>query len=176
MSAPDLVAIGAIARPHGVLGELRVHRFNPESELLLDAEEVWLRRDGKAERRAVTRARRHKDMVLLTLDGVVGREAAEAMRGTEVCLPRDVFPAPDEDEFYHVDLIGLRATLADGTEVGEVTDVIAYPSVDCLCLAEAEGVREVPLVDPYVVEVDLEAGRIVVAHLEDLDLQRRRKR
>lgn len=170
-----LVALGAVARPHGIRGELKVHRFNPGSTLLLEQRAVWLRRGGDELREVeVAAARVHGDFVLLTVRGVASREAADALRGAEVCVPRDRLPDLDDDEVYHADLIGLRATLADGTAAGEVVDVLSYPSAHCLLVRSAEGDREVPMLTPYLDRIDLEAGVVVVAHLEDLDLQRRR--
>lgn len=172
----ELVAIAAIARPHGVMGELRVHRFNPDSRLLLDAETVWLRRDGKTARHTVKRARVHHAQVLVTLEGTVGREAAEALRGSEVCLPRSVFPPPDEDEFYFIDMLGASVITEDGRTLGTVAEVLHYPSVDCLRVEEPEGDREIPLVEPYIVDIDLADRRVRVRHEGDFEIQRRKKR
>lgn len=175
--SPDrLVALGAIVRPHGVRGELRVHRFNPESTLLLERPTLWLRANEESEPRSVEveRARLHGNVVLLTLRDVRTREQAEALRGLEVCIPRKELPQLEEDEVYHTDLIGLRAQLADGTAVGEVVDVLRYPSADCLVVRAEEGDREVPMLPPYLVRIDLDAETVTVAYLEDLELLRRR--
>ncbi|MCB9591624.1 MAG: 16S rRNA processing protein RimM [Sandaracinaceae bacterium] len=165
-----LVALGAIARPHGVRGEVRVFRYNAESEVLLELEHVWLTRDDTSRRVAVRSSKLHGDIVLMTLDGVVGREAADALRGFEVCAPREALPETEDDEYYHADLVGLEAFDPAGARVGIVSDVIRYPSVDCLVLTGDDGVREVPLLEAYVVEVDLDARRVVVDHLADLDV------
>lgn len=166
------VALGAIARPHGVRGEVRVYRYNPESRLLLEQPRVWL--GGEAEPRPVRvlGARAHGEMVLLTLQGVGDRDAADALRGVEVFVPREALPAPDEDELYHVDLLGLDVVDAAEAPVGTVSDVIRYPSVDCLLVRSEDGDREVPLLPPYLVDVQLDRRRVVVAHLEDLDITR----
>ncbi len=172
-----LVALGAVARPHGVRGELRVHRFNPDSPVLLDRASVWLRTpDGKSEAREVKveRARPHGELVLLTLEGVVGREAAEALRGHAVCSPREDLPPPDEDELYHIDLVGLSVRTESGEEIGVVSEVIRYPSVDCLLVEGADGVREIPILEPYLVDVDFEARVAVVRHHEDFEARRKR--
>lgn len=176
MSPPErLVALGAIGRPHGVRGEVRVHRFNTESTLLLETSTVWLCRDGEVREQRIERARLHGEHVLLVLEGVRGREGAEALRGYEVCVPREALPEPDEDEVYHADLIGLSAVLADGTRAGEVVDVLSYPSADCLLVRGEDADREVPVLPPYVASIDLDARVVVVAHLEDLDPIRRRR-
>jgi len=170
-SPEPLIALGAITRPHGVRGELRVHPYNPESGLLLELERVWLQRDGERRPVKIVGARRHKETLLLTLVGVGDRDAAEALRGYELAVPRDVLPEPEEDEFYHADLIGLAAVGADGTELGTVSTVIRYPSVDCLELRSDAGVREVPLLETYVPEIDFEGGRVVVEHWDDFELR-----
>ncbi|MFK7985794.1 MAG: ribosome maturation factor RimM [Sandaracinaceae bacterium] len=172
----ELVAIAAIARPHGVMGELRVHRFNPDSRLLLDAAQVWLRKDGETVPHVVKRARVHHAQVLVTLEGTVGREAAEGLRGYEVCLPRSAFPPPNDDEFYFIDMLGASVVSESGRTLGKVAEVLHYPSVDCLRVEEPDGDREIPLVEPYIVDIDLEAGRVLVRHEDDFELQRRKKR
>jgi len=171
-SSPEpLIALGVVTRPHGVRGELRVHPYNPDSELLLSLERVWLQRGDERRPVKITAARRHQDVFLLTLVGVGDRESADALRGFEVAVPRDVLPEPAEDEFYHADLIGLAAVGTDGSALGTVSTVIQYPSVDCLELRDDDGVREVPLLETYVPEIDLEAGRVVVAHWDDFELR-----
>lgn len=168
-----LVQIGAVTKPHGIRGEVRVHLFNPDSDLLLDREQVWLCKDGEAPRAiTVLTARRHGKGLLLTFEGVADRSAAEALRGLEVGVPRDELPTPEEDEFYHFDLEGLRVVTADGEEVGEVVEVLTYPASDCLLVRGGGIDREVPVLRPYVENVDLEAGQITVAFLDDLDTRR----
>lgn len=172
MSGPArLVALGAIARPHGVRGEVRVFRYDPGSEVLLSQERVWLVRGEVRRAVRVLAARAHGELVLLTLQGVGDRDAADALRDHEVCVPREALPPADAGEYYHVDLVGLEVLDGEGALVGTVADVIRYPSVDCLVVRGEGGTREVPLLDPYVGDVDLEGGRVVVAHLEDLDVE-----
>lgn len=166
-----LVALGAIVKPHGVLGELRVHRFNPASDALLGFAQVWLRKGEEVRPCDVTSSRPHGELVLMTLDGVSGREGAAALRGWEVCVPRAELPPPDEDEIYHVDLVGLVAQSPAGEVLGSVSEVIRYPGSDCLVLTSSEGRREVPLLTPYVVEVDIAGGKIVLSYLEDFEIR-----
>ena len=169
------MSLGAISKPHGIRGEVRVHRFNPDSKLLLEQPSVWLLRDGgPAEARRVEAARAHGPAVLLKLEGVESRDAAEALRGLEVAVPREALPPADDDEYYHVDLVGLRVVTADGEAVGEVVEVLSYPASDCLLVRGAGLDREVPLLRPYVEDIDLEAGVVTAAFLDDLQARRSR--
>lgn len=167
-----LVALGAITKPHGIRGEVRVHRFNPGSNLLLGLEQVWLRKDGEVSVVDVTSSRPHGELVLLTLAGVKGRDAAEALRGHEVCVPREHLPPLDDSDFYHFDMVGLRAESVAGEHLGIISEVIQYPASDCLVLTCDAGRREIPVAAPYVVELDIEGGRIVLDHLEDFEIWR----
>lgn len=166
----DLVVLGVVGRPHGLRGEVRVRPHNPGSELWPSLRQVWLRLPaGTVRQVGVARMRQGERGLVLALDGVEGRDAAEALRGAEVCAPRSAFAAPGEDEWYVHDLIGLSVRDEGGNVVGEVSDVIAYPSVDCLCVRAEDGaVREVPMMDPWLLEVDLEAGEVRVGGLEDV--------
>lgn len=172
MISPDsLVAVGAIIKPHGIRGEVRIHAHNLDSPLWDEAEPLVLRFPDGDREVAVEMLRVVPGKHLVArLAGVGTREGAEALRGVEVLVPRARFEALEEDEFYLVDLIGLRAR-RDGVEVGMVEDVFEYPSVACLKVRSDDGVREVPLVEPWVVDVDVDAGFVEVGPWDDVPVQ-----
>ncbi|MGE0785787.1 MAG: ribosome maturation factor RimM [Sandaracinaceae bacterium] len=166
----DLVELAAVGRPHGIAGEVRVHPFNPQSDLLLSLDAAWLiRPDGRRERIAIAGCRPHGEALLVRFEGVSGRDAADALKGSRLALPRDALPEAAEDECYHVDLVGLTALDAEGREVGTVIEVLAYPSVDCLLVRGGGLDREVPFLMPYVERLELAERRVVLAHLDDLE-------
>jgi 16S rRNA processing protein RimM len=169
-----LIALGVVARPHGVRGEVRVHRWNPTSTLLLERDALWLRQGEAIRTVRVEESRAHGDVVLLKLAGVDGREAAEGLRGAELCLPRSELPALAEGELYHADLIGSQVRTEDGEVCGEVSDVITYPTAVCILVRGPDGDREVPFVEPYIVSI--EQDTVIVANLEDLELIPRKNR
>jgi 16S rRNA processing protein RimM len=167
--ATQPVVLGVIARPHGVRGEVRMRPYNPGSTVLWSVAQVCLcAPDGSDRTVALRAARGTPDSPILALEGVEGREAAEALKGTEVAVPRSALPSPEPDEWYVVDLIGLRVTDPGGTVVGEVEDVISYPSIDCLRVRSEGGVREVPMTEPWFQGVDLDAGEVHVGPLDDV--------
>jgi 16S rRNA processing protein RimM len=163
-----------VGAPHGLNGELRVKLHNPSSGLLEDCRQVWLRVDGGDEqttRRALVRSCRRSgaDYVLLGLDGVDDRDAAAALRGAELCIPRDALPALAPGEYYLIDLIGMRVVLADGSEVGTVERAIEYPAAQVLRVNAEQDAFELPMREPYLVEVRLAERTIVAAELDDLE-------
>lgn len=173
-----LVPLGALVGAHGVRGELRVKLFNPESDLLEQLGEVLLQREGDAEPHlvAITAVRRHKQGLLLSLEGCESREDAEALRGYQLCVPRAALPPLEDGEHYLIDLIGLRALRPDGSEVGEIVDVFEYPASQVLRVAVEGGTLEIPHLPPYLVEVRLDNGVVVVDELDDLEVERPRVR
>jgi len=158
------VVIGRIGRPHGIRGEVTVEvrtdspddRYAPGAVLLTDP----------AARGPLTVAavRWHQGRMLLALEGVVDRNAAEALRDVILSAAVDDDDAPqDPDEFYDHQLIGLRAELADGSPLGDVVDVVHLPSQDLLSIIRPDS-REVlvPFVIEFVPTIDVPGGRVVV--------------
>ena len=176
MADDALVPVGVVARPHGVRGELRVHCLNPESRLLYEVGEILLRGSDGVRLVEVESARRGpKGAVLMVLSTVAGREAAEALRGTELCVPRTALPETADDEWYFVDLIGLAAQTESGDALGRVVDVIEYPTINCLVVLDAGMVREVPMADPYLIAVDVSGGSLTLSPITDIPDRKPRK-
>jgi len=171
---PDVrwIPLGAVTGAHGLRGTLRVKQFNDDSELLFELKEIALRVQGELQFHRVSAVREASKGLLLDLEAVQSVEAAEALRGGELCLPRELLPALPEGEFYFVDLEGLSVFTADGTQVGVVERVQEYPASEVLRVQTEAGVYEVPMRAPYLVEVDVAAQRVVVAELDDLELER----
>jgi len=169
------IELGVIARPHGIDGEIRVHVFNPNSTLLAELAEVFVRGEqGEAPSLVdVVASRRGPKALLMRLAGVESREDAEALRGFTLCVPRNALPELEEGEYYHADLIGLQA-YEGGRSVGEVVEVLDYPSVECLKVKTEEGFLEVPMLPKWLERVDIEGGKVHLKALDDIPLQKGR--
>lgn len=157
------IALGAVTRPHGVRGEIRIQPYNPDSELLLEVAEVKLRLP-RGEERIVEfeHARRAHDAFLVKLPGVDDRDAAEALRGAEVLVRRSEFPPLEEGEFYVCDVIGAAVVGPNG-EIGRVENFVTYPSVEVFVVRGKDGNRfEIPLLDEFVERIDVSAKSIFV--------------
>lgn len=158
----ELVAIGEIARPHGVRGELKIKLYNPSSELLLDVDRVVLEHtDGDREVAEIATARPIAEGVLLRLVGCEDRDEADALRGTKLLVPREAFPPLEEGEFYVTDLEGAVVVDPAG-DFGRVETLLSYPSCDVLVVTTPEGRVEIPLVEAFVVRVDTAGKRVEI--------------
>ena len=171
-----LVPLGVVIGAQGLRGELRVKPYNPSSSLLLSIDRAQLRREGEPQprERALLNARWHGQIVVLSIPGCTDRDAAEALRGTELCVDRSELPPLEAGEHYLIDLVGLEARLPDGTVVGTVQEAIDYPASCALLVPTARGMLEVPMLPPYVVEVRMEDRVVIVDELDDLEPTRGR--
>ena len=168
MAAADekRICIGAVAGAHGVRGLVRIRSFTAQPEAVAAYGPVT---DDRGRRFTVSVRGPVKGGVVAALSGVDDRDAAEALRGQRLWAPRAALPPAEEDEFYFADLIGLAAVADDGRPLGEVVAVLEPGSVPVLEIRPAEGdSRLVPFTREAVPEIDLGAGRLVVATLPGL--------
>jgi 16S rRNA processing protein RimM len=161
------LVVGRIVRPHGVRGEVTVDVRTDDPEARLAAGKVLTTEPTAGGPLTITGARWHAGRLLLSFEAVTTREQAEPLRGVLLVVNSDDLEDPaDPDEFCDYQLIGLSVIGPDGERVGEVTDVLHHGQ-DLLVVAGA-GRRAgtdimVPFVAELVPEVDLAAGRLVIA-------------
>ena len=93
----ERVALAEIARPHGIRGELRLKLYNPASDVLQSKPRVHLvPREGEARWVRLVSVREVPGTLLVRLDGVRDREAADALRGAKLEVLRSILPEPEE--------------------------------------------------------------------------------
>jgi 16S rRNA processing protein RimM len=174
---PDTwVPLAEIARPHGVKGEVRLRLFNKASDTLLDREEVLVRLpDGEEHEVSVEKARRADDAILMKLFSVDDRDRAEELRGAVICVKRGDFPKLESGEFYAIDIVGGEARF-EGNRLGEIIELVSYPTVEAILVRSEKGDWEVPLSDTYVSKVDTQTRVVEVHSLEGLEPVARKKK
>ena len=142
----------------------RVNPYNPDSPALLAGENLILVPKGRGSERSfqVRERRKHKRLVLVTLEGIDSLTELEPWIGSEVQIPAETLPAGGADGLYHWEAIGPEVRTTEGLVVGRIDEVIALPAND-LWVVRAGG-REtlVPVVDAIVTEVDLVAGTATI--------------
>ena len=162
--------IGRIERPHGVRGEVRVRLFSEEPEAYV-AREFFLAMDdaGNAYSMPVAASRMHQNVLLVLFQGVQNRDQAEALRGRALYIRRSEMAAPGRDEYYYIDLVGLRVyVVRDGLVSGEAagTVVTAFSNgshgVLELELRDWKKTVFVPFINEAVPDVNLSSGWLSV--------------
>lgn len=167
----DLLVVGRIGKPQGIKGEVTVQvrtddpdlRFAPGAVLHTDPPER-----GPV---TVAAARWQNGRLVVALEGVPDRTAAEQLRETLLQVDARTLPPPeDEDEFHDHVLRGMSAELVDGTALGEVVDVLHLPHGDVLVVRLGDTGAEalVPFVKAMVPVVDVAARRLQVDPPEGL--------
>lgn len=164
--APDRLVVGVVVKPHGIRGELVVDvvtdipgRFDPGATVRIGATGADL---------TVRAARAHQGRLLVTLDGVADRNAAEDLRGAELTIDAADAGELPEDTYYVFDLEGLEVVHADGTPLGTLARVEETPANDLWVVRSGGKDVLVPAVRAIVVDVDLAAGRVVLDPPEGL--------
>jgi 16S rRNA processing protein RimM len=158
----DMICIGAIAGSFGIAGEVRLKSFCSEPADIGTYGPLFSE-DGRRQFN-VTLTRPVAGGLGARIAGVSSKEAADALRGTSLFVPRDRLPALPDDEFYHADLIGLDAFDTGGEQIGKVSAVYNHGAGD---IVEISTIRHksallLPFTTAIVPNVDLAAGRIVV--------------
>ena len=162
----NTVCLGRIVGAHGVRGIVRVqsHTANPDDLTAYGA----LSDAPGARRFALSVTGRVKGLLLARIEGVDDRNAAEALRGTDLHIARAALPPTEGEEYYHVDLVGLRAENADGDVLGRVSAIHDHGAGPIVEIQPPDGPSTlVPFTREHVPAVDIAAGRMVVAIAED---------
>ena len=163
----QFVLLGVVTGAIGIRGELRVKTFTDMPESLADYGSLIMGAGGQE--KAVRSVRVVKGGVGLFLDGVADRNAAEALKGTELGITRATLgETEDDEEFFYIDLMGLEVRDADGTALGLVKAVHDYGggAVLELDLNDKPKTDLVPFRKETVPQVDLEGGFLVVLETE----------
>jgi 16S rRNA processing protein RimM len=155
------LVVGRVVRAHGITGEVvvEVRTDDPESRF---APGITLRGKGSrggAERGyVIDSVREHGGRLLVRLDGITDRNAADALRGTLFVVDSaDLPPIEDPDEYYDHQLEGLRVRTVSGDDVGVVAEVLHTAAGELLAVRRSDGAEVlVPFVGAIVTSVSLE--------------------
>jgi 16S rRNA processing protein RimM len=164
--------VGKIKGAHGLHGELKVeiltedpHRFGLLERVFLGLEEeepvAWI----------LEGYRLHKGQALLKVQGCQDRSSAQALLGQLVQVPLEEAIPLEADEYYEYQILGLEVWTVDDEFLGRVVDIIDTGASDVYVVAgPAPARREIllPAIEEVVIEIDLEAGRLLVDLLEGL--------
>ena len=174
----DAVEVGRVLGAWGVKGGIKVKAFAADPQALFSTKS-WYLQPPELLRPAppstvvftlppllhVVQAREQAGAVVATVQEVTDRDAAEALKGARIFVPRISFPTPDEGEFYWVDLIGLAVVDRNAGALGTVVGLIET-GPHCVLRIQSDDARApeclIPFVDAYVMGVDLPGRRITV--------------
>jgi 16S rRNA processing protein RimM len=158
----QLVCVAVITGAHGVRGAVKLRCFTSEPENVA-AYGPLLDEQGRElfELRVLGSIR---GGVVAQPAGIGDRNAAEALRGQQLFIPRARLPEPGEEEFYHEDLVGLEALDERGSAIGKVSAVFDFGAGDVIEITDGTGeTRLVPFTRAAVPSVDIGHRSLIVA-------------
>jgi 16S rRNA processing protein RimM len=155
-----MVVMGRVSAPHGVKGWIKVQPFTQDMDGLLDYPQWWLGTGGEWRAYRVAEATVNGKTVIASLEGFADREAAAAVKGAEVAVPRDSLPGNRAGEYYWSDLLSMEVVNTRNEPLGQVAKLMDTGPHTVLVL---QGEKEllVPFVEHVIRNVDLDGRRIV---------------
>lgn len=158
----NTVDVGKISGVFGVKGWLKIFSYTSPKENILNYSPWLLKKAGEVKTVEVVDGNLQGGGVIAQIKGVNDRNQAETLLGYEIFIRRGQLPETSEGEYYWSDLIGLEVETTDGVALGVVDSLLETGANDVL-IVKGERERAVPFIKGQViVEIDREAGRIVV--------------
>ncbi|MDD3371155.1 MAG: ribosome maturation factor RimM [Alphaproteobacteria bacterium] len=162
MTQDRKICVGQFAGAHGVRGLAKLRSFTAEPEAIFGYEPL-LSADGartfKIEQKSAT-----KDLFVVSIEGINNKEDADQLRGDKIYIPRAVLPKTKKNEYYEADLIGLTAIDSEGKDYGPVLGLYDFGGGTFLEIGKTrKDSFMLPFRDGFVPQVDIKAGKIVIA-------------
>jgi 16S rRNA processing protein RimM len=158
---PRFLAVGRIAKPHGVLGEVRVELMtdHPERFEWLDAIYVG---EKNPRRVPIVSVRYHQDVVLLKLEGYPTRTEAELLRGELLQVPESEAVPLEDDEYFLYQLIGIEVFTEQGRHLGQLTEILETGANNVFVIDNEGRQYLIPDIPDVIREIDIENRRLVI--------------
>jgi len=156
-----LIELGTVGAPFGVRGWVKLRSYTDPPERLLDHRQFQLKLGGAFRTYVVEADGRSGGQLTVKLEGIEDRDAAQALRGAVIGVPRSELPPREDRDFYRADLIGCEVVNLAGVRLGAVAHFIEIPA-HALMVVRGEREYWVPAVPRHLRRVDLKARQVVV--------------
>ena len=173
MEKNGFLLVGKIVGVHGVKGNLKVYSYAESLSVFTPGSLILVARADTIEKNYTIKwAKPHGRRILLSLQGIEDRNAAETLIGAKLLIERAALPELEEGFYYWCDIIGLGVFTTDGKYIGRVESIIPTGSNDVFVVKDLdkEGDNEtlIPALESVVLEIDFENKTMRVALPEGL--------
>src|SRR5262245_22722286 len=167
--ARAVIAVGEIVGAHALAGLVRVRAYQPPAPSLAAGREVMLERDGRRRGARVLSAAPHgRGLLLVALEGVGDRTAAEALKGARFLVPTADLPPAGDGEFYYHELLGFRVETVAGEPVGTIAETFSTGLSDVWVVRGPEREHLIPVIADVVDMIDRSGRRVVIRPMPGL--------
>ena len=165
--------IAKIVGAHGLKGTFRVYSYAESLSVFNPGSSILVARTGKIEKNYTIKwAKPHGRRILLSLEGIGNRDAAETLIGSKLLVERSTFPELEEGSYYWCDIIGLAVFTTDEQYIGRVESIISTGSNDVFVVRNLDKGDDnetlIPALESVVLEIDFEHKTMRVALPEGL--------
>lgn len=169
MDKTDMLRVGVITSPHGIIGEVNVFPTTDDPNRFKSLKKCYIDTRKQLIPSKVESVKFFKGTVILKFDSVPDRNMAETLRKCDILIDREDAVPLEEGEFFICDLIGLNVVTEEGEQLGVLEDVLQTGANDVYSVKTCDGKELlIPVTDECVKDIDLEAKRIVVHLLPGL--------
>lgn len=173
MNDDQLIIIGKIIKPHGVRGEMKIQLLTGEPRHFTPGNRLFIMGTAADEMPMeciVEDARPHKNGLLIFLDKIEDPDQAEKIRNRFLALPKSELTAPEEDEYFIFDLIGMSVSTTDGLFVGVLQDVLTQGPQDIYEIRhpESKKINLVPSCRQFIKSVDVQGRKMIIEPIDGL--------
>ena len=157
----DFISVGYISGVFGVRGEVKVYLNNPQTDLFDITSLFYLMNErGKVVESKLSIRSGAGKKIIGKIGGVLSRNTAEEIVGSQILFPKDLLPDLQDDEWYHHQLLGLPVRTESGEDLGVIVEIVTG-NVDVF-VCENEEIRIfIPNVKAEIISLDLKTGVVV---------------
>lgn len=161
--------VGKIVGTFGNKGDIKILPLISPGDLLLELRSVFIENENnKKQGFNILKSKRHKNIYIISLEGINDMDVAEALSGFSVYVPNIEFKQLQENEYYYHELIGLTAYSETGELIGKVDHILKCGN-DVLVIKDGnEKEIMVPFADKLVPEINLKEKTITINVIEGL--------
>lgn len=168
MTKNDCFFFGKITKTHGLKGEVTIKLDVANPEDFKDLRYLLIEDRGNLIPYFIENQKINGDKMIVRLQDVKNVEQAVAFMGKAVFLPNEFMPELEDDDFYYKEIVGFKMVDAQKGEIGEISDVLEYPTQAVIQVMKDEKEILIPIHDDIIQKVDKKAKILTVKAPEGL--------
>lgn len=165
----DLILIGRVSKPHGIKGGVRAISYADGPDIFREIPHIYLKnKDESIRPLEISSVSTAKGVVILGFNDIKCIDSAKDIQGCELYIERSFLPLPSEDEYYHIDLIGLDVITTDGLLIGKICEVMQTGGNDVFVVKKDKQEHLIPAIKEVIREIDIPGGKVLIEPMEGM--------